>query len=173
MRQLIRNGQRRDRQIADLDAREVLPAVARYTTDAAQSIADSTTTLVNFEDVGYDPRSLVTVGAGWKFTAPVGGYYQVNLRVQFQTTANWDYGDLLALDVYVNGVQVSRLFCSETLGSAADAAPSVQVSAHGSDAIHLNRGDALSVRVLQESGADLALTASGIENHIAIGRITP
>jgi hypothetical protein len=164
---LLRNASRTSRRFNALDAREVGPVAARYTSNAGQSIATGTTTVVNFEDKDFDTRDAATVGAGWQYAVPVAGHYQINARVTLDATTGWADGELLALDVYVNAAQKSRLFASEAHGSAS----SIEVSAQGGDLIHLDKGDVLSVRIRQNSGAARTLTADGAENYLTVHRV--
>lgn len=166
---LLREQRRHGRQLESIEAREIVPVVARYTTNAGQSIPNNTVTVVNYEDQDFDPRSAVTVGAGWVFTCPVAGYYLVTAKVQFAASTAWANGELLALDVYVAAAQVARVFANEMLGSTASA----EASAQGNTIVHLDKGDTLDIRVLQVSGGARTLTADGNENHVSIGRVTP
>jgi hypothetical protein len=165
---LLSNQRRQNITIQDMQAREIVPVVARYTSNAGQSISDNTVSVVNFEDETFDPRDTVTVGAGWVFTCPVAGYYRVSARVQFVSSTAWANGELIALDVYVNGAQVARLYGSQVQTTTAN-----ERGAQGSTVVHLDRTDTLNIRVLQASGGALALTADTTENHVSIGRITP
>lgn len=49
---------------------------ALYSSNSAQTIGGSPT-IFNFEDLEVDSHTAVTVGAAWKFTAPVAGVYLV------------------------------------------------------------------------------------------------
>lgn len=149
------------------EALEVVPVVARYTSNAGQSIPNNTVTIVNFEDEDFDTRDAVAVGAGWTFTAPVGGYYQVNARVQFAAAGTFDDDELLALDIYVNGAQVSRIFGHELWDAG-----TIEAGGQGCDLVHLDKDDTLNIRVLQVSGGAQTLTTDGTENHVAIHRVT-
>lgn len=66
---------------SDTDTRIV---AARFHISANQSI--STTQPANFDTKDYDTHGAVTTGAAWKFTAPVTGFYRVNV-VGIITTA--------------------------------------------------------------------------------------
>ena len=74
---------------------------AKYTTNAGQSIPDTTATIINYEDVETDPNSLVTVGASWKFTAPATGVYLVIASMLFDGAA-WAANDTARLRVSKN-----------------------------------------------------------------------
>jgi hypothetical protein len=57
---------------------------ARYSTDAGETIPnDGNLHCVDFYIKQFDTHSAVTVGADWKFTAPLPGKYQINVAVLF------------------------------------------------------------------------------------------
>jgi hypothetical protein len=153
------------RRVRDLETQESIPIVARYSTDAAQSIPNTTPTIVNFEDLSVDTWSAVTVGAAWKFTAPVGGYYRVSARVFFAASVNWADTENCSLSVYKNGVLWSTLGYLENFPSG------VNAGVWGSDIVDLAENDTIDIRVNQASGASLALTTNGAHNYVAIDRI--
>ena len=142
--------------------------VARYSTNAAQSIADSTVTIVDFEDVSYDTDSAVTTGAAWKFTCPTGygGYFSVIAMIQFASTAAWAAGEALGLYIFKGGVQYSTIYYDE-----AGSATTRYRQAPGSDAVNLADGEYIDIRVVQVSGGALALHNVATRNHVAISRI--
>lgn len=63
------------------------PVIARYGTNAAQSIPNTTETRIDFEDQLYDPDALVTTGSAWVFTAPNDGYYLLDASILFASAA--------------------------------------------------------------------------------------
>ena len=141
--------------------------IARYSTDAAQSIPDVEMTVINFEDVTYDPDNLVTVGAAWNFLAPEAGYYMVSAMINFTGTATWADTEVGALAIYKNGIIFSYLDARDNYSSAS----SVYMTLEGSDLIYMAAGDRINVRVWQASGAALALRNLGVYNHVAIWKI--
>ena len=148
-----------------LETRDVVPVVARYSTNAQQSIANNTLTVVNFEDVTFDPWAAVTIGAAWVFTAPVAGYYHVTARVLFAANAGWINTEDCVLSLYLNGALFSHLDFLDNFEANTGA------SVGGSDIIHLAKGDAINIRVLQVSGGAVALNAAAEYSHVAIERV--
>lgn len=67
--------------------RFIPPVAARYSTNTVQNIFTSSDTVINFEDVDFDSHSCVTTGASWVFTAPVDGYYRVDVGLHNTTYA--------------------------------------------------------------------------------------
>jgi hypothetical protein len=154
------------RRVRDLETQESIPIVARYSTDAGQSIPNTTPTIVNFEDLVIDTWSAVTVGASWAFTAPVGGYYQVSVYIEFTATANWAVGERAEIALYKNGAVAAVLDAQENHG-----ATSHRATLQGDDVVELAAGDTIDLRITQVSGAALTLRALGDNNHVAIHRI--
>lgn len=69
--------------------------VVRYVTTSTNAISPSTP--VNFDLKVYDTHNAVTTGAGWKFTAPISGYYQINITVLETAAANQ------TIEIFKNG----------------------------------------------------------------------
>ena len=150
-----------------VEPREEPQVLARYKTAASPTMNTGAYTVVNFATVDFDPRSLVTTGAGWVFTAPVGGYYYVTAAIQIGPYDGWADTEAAKLYVYKNGGQVSQLDRRTSLGSAS----LVSIAVNGSDLLYLAVGDTLDVRCYQNSGANLVLTATAEENYISIFKV--
>jgi len=118
--------------------------MARYNSNAAQTIGSGGPHIINFEDEVFDTHNSVATGSSWKFTAPRTGKYSVKARTQFQSSTGWTTGDYAYFRIYKNGSLYSQLDFREVENSAATSlAPSV----NGSDTIALNKGDYIDVRV--------------------------
>jgi hypothetical protein len=129
---------------------------ARYSSNAEQNIVNNTTVaIIDFEDVDYDPESLVTTGANWKFTAPETGYYHIDVLATLAVNTGIGGAERVILQLFRDGVQVLNLDRqdSETAGS------SVQASVNGHATIHLNATQYIDVRIAQNSGGDIKLQA--------------
>ncbi len=137
---------------------------ARYKTAAAQEIANSTVTIVNFETEQYDTHDAVTVGAAWHFTAPVTGYYLVTSYIRFTASTGWTDTETVEYLLYRNGSQYSALDRKDSFGSGS----SIYAFANGSDIVYLAAGDTIDLRVLQTSGAALALHNNDRHNYVSI-----
>jgi hypothetical protein len=138
---------------------------ARYSTNAGQTIADATTTIIDFEDSSYDSHSSVTTGSTWKFTAPKAGKYQVNAVIYtVATTAD----ALMQVTLHKGGVETSYLALQN---SKYFDATSNQIFLSGSDTINLAIAEYVDVRLYQGTGGNLDLTGNGALNYIAIERI--
>lgn len=160
------------RQLADLEERlarlETAERAAfigaRYTTNAGQSIPNNAFTVVNFEDVDYDPFSLVTTGASWAFTCPVDGYYQIIAVVTWASTTTWAPAEDTQIDVYQNGSSAAILARRDGMPTGVALANSLS----GGAVLSCAAGDTLDVRAYQNTGGALALLNSGLYNHVAI-----
>ncbi len=139
---------------------------ARYSSNAGQSFTNGLTTIVNFEDIVFDPMSSVTVGAAWKFTASEDGYYQVSALVEFAATTNWVVGERARIELFKNGVLYSGLDATENHG-----ATSHKVILQGDDVVWLADTEYIDVRLTQSSGAALALVATNANNHVNVVRV--
>ena len=140
--------------------------LARYSTNAAQSIPNTTDTVVNFDTINYDTNSAVTTGAAWHFTAPVTGYYMVNACITFNTTNTWADGEPALLSTRINGAQISRLAFTQQ-GNA----NSIYKQLVGSDILYLTAGQTLDVTAYQGSGAALVLYNAYDYNYICIHKL--
>jgi hypothetical protein len=138
---------------------------ARYKT-SGQSIPNATTTIVNFATSDFDTHSAVTTGASWKFTAQISGTYRVSAQLQW-TSANYNANSLFESIVYKNGSSYSSIGYTHKETNTANIAPTVI----GSTLIQLNAGDYVDVRAYQNTGADVALSASNGYNWVSVERI--
>jgi hypothetical protein len=163
------------RQLSDLEERlrrvETIERAAfigaRYTTDAGQSIPNGVSTIVNFEDVDYDPLGLVTTGAGWVFTCPVAGYYRVSAAILFDGTTAWFPGEYALIAIYKNSALFSFLERRDDWPSGA----TLFAGLGGGDVVPCAAGDTLQVQVDQGSGGAVPLFNSSNFNYISITRV--
>jgi len=138
--------------------------LASYSTNAAQSIPDTTVTIVDYEDVEYDTHAATTTGAAWKFTAQRAGLYEVAARINFANTAAFDEGETASLDVYKNGVVYRRIDFHRMENSPASAA----VTLCGKVNVYLAATDYLDVRVAQTNTGSTNLTSVTENNWIQV-----
>jgi hypothetical protein len=142
--------------------------VARYYSTAGQSIPDNTETIIDFATKSYDTHAAVTTGASWKFTAPISGYYRVNLNVDFVSSTAWTIGESAYFTLKKNGTTFSYPATTRLHVTGANAG----VSLNGSDIIQLNAGDYISLYVAQNTGGSLALDTTGGSNFVSVERIS-
>ena len=138
---------------------------ARYSTNAGQVLVSGIFSVVDFEDVTYDPLSLVTTGASWVFTCPIDGYYLVSFCLTFNSSAAWATGENSAAELFKNGVRFSSLDFYNSWQSGASA------TFTGSDLVPCVRNDTLQIQALQSSGANISLFAGNAYNYVVIARI--
>ncbi len=141
--------------------------VARAHTAAGQSIANVTSTIINFGTVTFDTHGRLTTGAAWKFTAALAGYYQVTATILFDATATWAAGEVGDIGLYKTGVFDSELDRKDNFSGAT----AQYMLLSGSGVVSLVAGDYIDVRAYQASGATLALFANGAYNHVSIMRL--
>jgi hypothetical protein len=144
---------------------EVVAAV--FTTSAGQSIANSTTTIIDYGNTVINTHGAVTTGASWKFTAPVSGIYEISAAIQYLALGGWAAGEEATLNVYKGGSLHARL------GAVfMQATHSTFVFLSGSPRlISLNAGEYIDIRTSQNSGASLSLTSTAAENWISIKKV--
>lgn len=140
---------------------------ARATTAAGQSISNNTETVVNFGTVEFDTDNAITTGAGWRFTAPFNGNYLVSAAIMFASTTTWSDIELGALILRKNGSLYAYLDRKDSYGSASG----VLMQLGGTSLVNLNAGEYIDIRVLQNSGAALALFNSSQYNHVNIAKV--
>lgn len=154
--------------VAELERQERRPSalLARATSNAGQSIPNSAITVVDYEDVAYDPRGLITTGASWVFTCPTAGVYLVSANVLFTGTTTWALGEAAALYLYRSGNHVSYFDRCDALGGATQF-----MRLGGCDVVECAAGDTLQVRVIQNSGGALVLHNTTQYNVVSIARL--
>lgn len=101
---------------------------------ASANRSTSPTTPVNFDSKEFDTAGAVTTGAGWIFTAPITGLYQVNVYGQYTAGAN------SSAVVYKNGTAYKTVtsenanynFSPGTTLISANAGDTIQIRTDGS-----------------------------------------
>jgi hypothetical protein len=167
-RDLIRADAQLQAQLDNLSTtKRRVPIVASYATDAGQAIANNAETVINFEDLVRDTHSAVTIGAAWKFTAPVAADYGISVAVLLGATNQWAAGESTDLRLWKNGALFRGLDRKDNFSGAT--AQYMQLS--GSTTIYLSVGEYIDVRLIQMSGISLGLFASVVNNWISIWRI--
>jgi hypothetical protein len=166
--QLLEKNKALQKRIGDVEHLET-PAtiVARYATNAGQSIPNNAVTIVDFGTLVYDTHSAVTTGAAWHFHAPVNGYYAISAEVMFEATNTWVDGEYSDLEFYKNGVQLS----TPDVKTNYPASGGQYMQLGGSDIIYLAANETLDVRVYQGSGAALLLFNNFSFNYVSIHKV--
>jgi outer membrane biosynthesis protein TonB len=157
------------RQVDDLRRQERRVSVAaRYTSAAGQSIpSDSANaTVIDFGTKAFDTHNAVTTGANWRFIAPVRGAYLVTASLLFTNTTTWALGKFGALAVFVNNALLAYIDRKDNYPNS-----NLYMQLSGSLVVNVATGDAISVRVLQNSGAALTLFTSAAYVHCSIARV--
>lgn len=162
---IARTMRAQDQRIAQTEVKEVPGRlIARYTTNAGQSLTNNTLTIINYEDLSIDTDSAVTTGAAWVFTAPRPGYYQVSAALLFAGSAGWVSGEAARMDLYKNGALYAYLDYTDNYAGGA----TQFVHLAGGDVVYLTTGDTCQIRAIQISGAALALDTTTEYNHVTI-----
>lgn len=134
---------------------------AGYNTNAAQSIVNATTPIVDFEDKIYDTFGLVTVGT-WKFTANKSGVLRVSAMVTF-ASGIFTLNNRIQLYLYKNGALYEGLNYTTIMATITD-----PISVEGGSEVQVIAGDYIDVRVSHGEITARALTSTATENYIAV-----
>lgn len=142
--------------------------VARYETNASQSIPNVSPTIINFEDQVYDTHNAVTIGAAWKFTAPKTGYYAIHARIMFAVSGAWALSEQANIFLNKNGGQISNLNRSTHWDTSA---VTNTMSVVGSDIVQLAAGDYIDLQAFHTAGVAVALYSIAQYNFVGIYQI--
>lgn len=123
--------------------------VARY--HASSNQTTSSAAPMNYLTMDYDSHGAVTVGASWKFTAPVSGYYEATVH------GYWNTGTTTRTWIYKNGVQSYQL---------GDMDNNKNWESAGSATVQLNAGEYIDIRPDASFGSGLA------QGSISISRVS-
>lgn len=136
-------------------------------TSAGVDYANLADAVINYATVSYDPGSDVTTGAGWVYTVPATGWYEVKVTSSFvdPKTAAWGANAYVQLDLYVNGSIIDTLAYFESGGTAGT---DQWILLSGSRAVSLTAADTVNVKFYNESAATRQL---GIGATIEIYRV--
>jgi hypothetical protein len=139
---------------------------AIYKAAVGQSINHATYTIVNFDTKELDTHSAVTVGADWRFTAPMDGLYVVSTGIMFAATALWEDGETGSLSLFKNDSFAVLLDHKDNYGVSV----AVHMQLSGSTAMWLAAGEYIDIRVWQSSGTALSIHSNELLNRVAIHR---
>lgn len=154
----------------DTDTRVV---AAKYSTNAGSTSTNNTTQILDFEDKVFDTHGAVTgtgsgIGGSWRYTFQVPGFYKINAQIQFDDSSAWTAGEIVSLSIFKNGT----LSENNVTGIGATYTSAVKITADISTTISVVAGDYFDIRLLQNSGSNLPLNASGAGNFVTVERIS-
>jgi hypothetical protein len=153
--------------IATIEGYYITKNSVEYSSNAAQSIPDATSTILNFEDKVHDAQNAVTVGASWKFEPPIDGLYSVNVNVRTASVA-WATDEVAYINLYVNG-SIRRMLDYYQC----DNANTRKVQLFGATIVDLDTTNDLDVRIYHNQGGAVAMSGVANENSIQIALIGP
>ena len=148
-----------------ISATEVV--AARYTTAAGQSIPNTATnTIVDFGTKDYDTHNAVTTGASWKFTAPVFGFYRVNVMTHYSASV-WAAGNAVYGSVFKSGSLHATIDDPPVWAASTESIP-----VKGETTVMLNAGQYIDFQIANTRTAGATtLSTSAALNYIEIERI--
>lgn len=140
---------------------------------STQTIADDTETTVIFNSSEFDTHSGLDTSTG-AYTIPVAGIYQINAKILFDPTANWDGGELGY--VRINAYDSSGVEKAEKTGHVTEWQTSNSVSIYLSSQVtcllSLNKGDVVKVNVTQKTGSSLDLANAADDTYFDLHRLS-
>jgi len=151
----------------DTDTRVVAARYQISVSTANAALANGAEEVIDFDTKADDSHNVVTVGASWKFTAPVAGRYRISTALRLSATAGWAANEVFYLRLRKNG-SVVQVISSRYMEST----HSSTVSTGGSTQISLNAGDYIDVLGYQDSGGAINVDTSGTYGWIDIERIS-
>ena len=141
-------------------------------TDSITTIANSTDTFLDFEDIDSDVDGRIKGAGSGHVTATKTGFYweadrsgtvKVSSHIMTANAAVWTAGEWARLEVYKNGTTYRTLGYFEMAGSPGSA---FVVRLGGSTTIDVAPGDYLEIMLRQTSGGALALDGNGGHNYV-------
>lgn len=155
-----------DTRLKTLESLEQIPIAARYIATNVQQIT-GTAAILNLETKIFDTWDACTVGSGWRFTAPVGGYYFVRAQYRLAASGAWGIGERAYLYVYYNGGLLSHTLCQWT----AQATGTLTAYLSGAMSIQLSATNYIEIYAEQDSGSGINIAPA--ETWVDVFRITP
>jgi hypothetical protein len=141
----------------------ITDATASYSRATTQAIANNTITIIDFATKTFDNFNAVTTGASWKFTAPVGGVYQVEATAALP--AEGSAGGVAELWVYKNGAVYRKI-------DDRDASVFGDYQLGGSTLVKLVTGDTVDIRIRQNNGGSRSIPADSSRTHVSIAQVS-
>jgi hypothetical protein len=138
---------------------------ASYETNAGQSLTTTTITTILYEDKIFDTHNSYNVSTG-EYTVPISGIYRMDMRCLVDASASWTAGERAEGFIYVNGTLEAQDYNELNVTGTVTPQPN-RVFYVAS----LNKGDVVTFRVRQNSGATVPLIAGAAYNQMSIERI--
>jgi len=143
----------------------IINSRVRVTKDDAQSIADDTLTIMEYDDVEFDSLGEWN-NTTWRFTAKNAGHYSVKVRMMWGGLA-WAEGKVTYLSICKNGVTYSRPDWHEV-----EHGESMYLKLGGSDDVYLNgTTDYIDIRIYHDAGAPINTHNDSQDNYLSIHRL--
>lgn len=140
-------------------------AVIRAAQDTGQSVPDSTSTILIWNQVTQNDFTMYNPSTG-QTTIKVPGRYKIDSIIITDVLA-WPAAGVIQLQAFLNGGLYSVLGEDRT-----DSASSRNLSANGTDVMDLKAGDVVDVRLFAgRSGSGASLVAGGTANHFSLVRV--
>jgi hypothetical protein len=134
---------------------------SEYSSNAQQTIADSSIVRLDFEDKIEDTHGAVTIGASWQWVAPRAGIIQYSAQVFMGATGFSGTGEYINMIAYKNGVVQKYEYMTPPAGA-------VGVTPKIAGIMKVNAGDIIYFAAYQTSGASINLGPTAEYNKVSI-----
>lgn len=144
-------------------------------TNAANSISDTTFTFIDFEDINNDTHGAVlgagsgnvtTSGTGWRYEVPVSGFYHVASSIRL--TGSTDFNgttETVQIAIRKNNTQQGN---KDIIPPSSTGSLSVSID----KTFIADRGDIIEIVVFQNSGNSRSMASSGNSNYVSIHKVS-
>jgi hypothetical protein len=150
----------------DTDTRVV---AARYTTTAANTTADATTTSLDFNGTTFDTHSAGSGGGGSPkvYTIPVSGFYKISAALLLGSQA-WSYAATRQVQLQTTGSQPNISLDIVGLQTSFTG----YITLKGSLILYFSAGNTVGLALSNTSGASVSLNANAAVNYFQVERVS-
>ncbi len=135
---------------------------ASYKTDTGVPVANASGVTIPFEDKVVDSDNAYNISTG-VYSCPKSGNLSMSVILQLASYSGWAAGEFAEIDVYIGATQlvlgISRM--QSTLTYIMDISGKIE-------SYPVNKGDLVTIKLYQNSGAAINLSASPFYNHFEL-----
>ena len=138
---------------------------ARANLSANQTIPTDTVTALDLDGVGFEDETIADVQlSNNHIQVQADGKYHISGAIRWSPSPDWSLGDVINIRLYASGAEIARVSGQHT---GVDSALSQTVSISES----LTNGDAIEIRVRQDSGGGKEIAGFSNANYLSVARI--
>jgi hypothetical protein len=140
--------------------------IARCTSSTGFALPSGAETIIGFNASTFDSHGAITLGAAFRFTAPVSGKYEVTVSVLISGDSDFEAGEEAFLSIYKNGTRYNYMANYEHIATVV-----ANVQLAGSDIVQLNAGDYINVQLFHNFDNTENLFNNAEQNWITIKKV--